>query len=715
MAINEELRVIVKAEAAAAIRELDRLKKTTTANTTAFAGMAKALVGIGGVTAALTLTKRLVVDNISAGIRYAAALEKQAVAFEVLLGSQAKSAALMEDIRKFATSTPFRMADINMAAQRLLGYGSAAEEVVDTLRMLGDVAMGDTAILDRLSVAYGRLLEKGKASLESLNMFSEAGVPLMKELARQLEVTTERLYEMVSQGLVSFDDVDSALVSMTSEGGQFFQMVDKQAETLEGLMSTFKDSVEDLRLELVQGFIPAIKDALDWMIKLLRVRRESRDARESALSFGADVQHAFTSGFGLLPAEVQLARLEDIQRTAATLAPGGAAALLKKQGSPALNRMFPGYEGILHKSEVTEALLGYFKASGPGASPTSPSFQIDELIGSLRQQIADAATTATTTTATGGRGGGPQGRAPTPAALPERERLPWKVGPMAQKGHWLGRLPEANPGVAWGALRQQRWSMYQTDAPLREQQEAIKAAIESLGHRVVEVGDLVSPYWASQQLKDYPGVPSTGLKPGKIESLGGGFGQQFLDAVRSSLTRSRASSPKGMTQGGEAVPFPDLPDVEAIGDALRRSLKQVRVELKGVGKDLLEAFGGPAQDALRDFGRNIATGATGVEALKFSLESLGIALLDILPQLLIQAGLTLLPSPAGFALLVAGGLGHIAGGFVEGKVEQNREELRSERAAGESDTTINVYGDINDMDEFERKVNSVIARTRSSI
>ena len=89
--------------------------------------------------------------------------------------------------------------------------------------------------------------------------------------------------------------------------------------------------------------------------------------------------------------------------------------------------------------------------------------------------------------------------------------------------------------------------------------------------------------------------------------------------------------------------------------------------------------------------------------------------MDILPQLLIQAGLTLLPSPAGFALLVAGGLGHIAGGFVEGKGEQNREELRSERAAGESDTTINVYGDINDMDEFERKVNSVIARTRSSI
>ena len=705
MAINEELRVIVKAEAAAAIRELDRLKKTTTANTTAFAGMGKALVGIGGVTAALALTKRLIVDNISAGIRYAAALEKQAVAFEVLLGSQAKSAALMEDIRKFATSTPFRMADINMAAQRLLGYGSAAEEVVDTLRMLGDVAMGDTAILDRLSVAYGRLLEKGKASLESLNMFSEAGVPLMKELARQLEVTTERLYEMVSQGLVSFDDVDSALVSMTSEGGQFFQMVSKQAETLEGLMSTFKDSVEDLRFELIQGFIPAIKDALDWMIKLLRVRRESRDARESALSFGADVQHAFTSGFGLLPAEVQLARLEDIQRTAATLAPEGA-----------IDSLFPGYEGIANSAAVKEALKDYFKASGPKKSPTSLAFQIQELMGSLRQQIADAPTTATTTTTTGGGGGGGgQGRAPTPAALTERERLPWKVGPMAQKGHWLGRLPEANPGVEWDYLDQQIRSMYQTDAPLREQQEAIKAAIESLGHRDVEVGDLVSPHWASQQLKDYPGVPSTGLKPGKIESLGGGFGQQFLDAVRSSLPRSRASSPKGMTQGGEAVPFPDLPDVEAIGDALRRSLKQVRVELKGVGKDLLEAFGGPAQDALRDFGRNIATGATGVEALKFSLESLGIALLDILPQLLIQAGLTLLPSPAGFALLVAGGLGHIAGGFVEGKVEQNREELRSERATGESDTTINVYGDINDMDEFERKVNSVIARTRSSI
>ena len=145
--ITEELRVVVRAEAANAIRELERLKTTTTGNTSAFAGMAKTLVGFGGVTAALLATKNLVIDNIKAGVDYAAAIEKQTVAFEVLLNSSDKARMMMKDIQDFSASTPFQLPELTSAAQRLLSFGTAAEDVVDTMQRLGDLSMGNAETL----------------------------------------------------------------------------------------------------------------------------------------------------------------------------------------------------------------------------------------------------------------------------------------------------------------------------------------------------------------------------------------------------------------------------------------------------------------------------------------------------------------------------------------------------------------------------------------
>ena len=64
------------------------------------------------------------------------------VAFETMLGSEVKAATLMNQLTETAAHTPFDLKGIADGAKQLLAYGFAAEDVNDTLVMLGNVASG---------------------------------------------------------------------------------------------------------------------------------------------------------------------------------------------------------------------------------------------------------------------------------------------------------------------------------------------------------------------------------------------------------------------------------------------------------------------------------------------------------------------------------------------------------------------------------------------
>ena len=64
------------------------------------------------------------------------------VAFKTMLGSAEKASTLMAQLTKTAAITPFGLQDVASGAKQLLAYGTAAEEVNDTLIHLGDIAAG---------------------------------------------------------------------------------------------------------------------------------------------------------------------------------------------------------------------------------------------------------------------------------------------------------------------------------------------------------------------------------------------------------------------------------------------------------------------------------------------------------------------------------------------------------------------------------------------
>lgn len=186
--------------------------------------------------------------------------EQYRVSFEVLLGSQARAKALMEEITVYAAKTPFEMPELVDGTRRLLAFGIGVKEVVPLLGRLGDLSMGNKDKLERMTDAFGKVKARGKANMRDLNRFIEAGVPIVAQLAKNHQTSAAAIMEMTEKGRIGYKDVEQAIVSLTSAGGQFEGMTIKQGQTLQGVWSTLTDSWNIATAQLADGFLPKIKE-----------------------------------------------------------------------------------------------------------------------------------------------------------------------------------------------------------------------------------------------------------------------------------------------------------------------------------------------------------------------------------------------------------------------------------------------------------------------
>lgn len=219
---------------------------------------------VASVTAAVA-SVRGIAEAFKFVVQSAAQVEQARVQFQVLLGDVDRAKELYADLQEFAAKTPLQLEGITEAAKRLLAYGTAQEEIIEKLQMLGDAAMGDQAAMDRLVESFGRVQVKGKATLEDLNRFAEAGVPIYNELAAVIGVTRNKLFEMVQKGQVGYRELETALRRLTTGQGQFAGQMEAQSQTLNGMLSTLKDNITLLAAEIGETLLPTIKAIVQTM------------------------------------------------------------------------------------------------------------------------------------------------------------------------------------------------------------------------------------------------------------------------------------------------------------------------------------------------------------------------------------------------------------------------------------------------------------------
>ena len=222
-------------------------------------GLGKGLVTAAKVgAAAVGAASTAIVALGKIGLEYNSQMEQYTTNFTTMLGSQEAAIQKVEELKKFAASTPLSMDDLAKGTQTLLAFGVESENSTEILRQLGDIALGDADKMQRLSTAFGKASAAGKLSGEVVQQMIDAGWNPLIQISQAAGETMEETQKRMSAGAISVQELQAAMEAVTTGTGQFAGGMEAASHTTQGLMSTLEDNAKALVGEV---FMP-ISDGL---------------------------------------------------------------------------------------------------------------------------------------------------------------------------------------------------------------------------------------------------------------------------------------------------------------------------------------------------------------------------------------------------------------------------------------------------------------------
>lgn len=230
---------------------------------------------------------------LSSLVRVTGEFELQKTTLAAMLGDLNQAEGIITRIQGLAVESPFQFKELTTYAKQLSAFSVPAQELYDTTKMLADVSAGLGVGMDRIVLAYGQVRSAAFLRGQEVRQFTEAGIPILNELAKQFSelegraVSTSEVFDKISKRLVPFEMVAKVFKDMTSEGGKFYNMQEVQAETLRGKISNLKDAYEVMLNEIGKGQSENLKGAVDWARRLMQNYEETgRAIAELVIAYG---------------------------------------------------------------------------------------------------------------------------------------------------------------------------------------------------------------------------------------------------------------------------------------------------------------------------------------------------------------------------------------------------------------------------------------------
>lgn len=193
----------------------------------------------------------------------AADVEDLGIQFEVLTGSAKTAAELMKTFRDEEKKSALSLSDYANAAKTMLAFGTSLDDVTPSLRMLGDVSMGNSERFGSLALAFAQTTAAGRLMGQEVLQFVNAGFNPLEQISRDTGRSMQDLKKDMEDGAITVDMVKQAFVSATSEGGRFYKAIDKGSASTNAKLNQLSAAATQLRVAFGTGFNEGLKDALD--------------------------------------------------------------------------------------------------------------------------------------------------------------------------------------------------------------------------------------------------------------------------------------------------------------------------------------------------------------------------------------------------------------------------------------------------------------------
>lgn len=202
--------------------------------------------------------------------------QKQRIALTSILGDSMKAETIFNRIKDLAVVSPFQFKELASYAKQLSAYSIPYEELYDTTKRLADISAGVGVDMGRIILAYGQVRSAAFLRGQELRQFTEAGIPLVDELAKKFTELTGKatsagdVFDKISRKEVSFGMVKDVLWDLTNEGGKFYNMQEALAESLAGKWSNLQDAWDVMMADIAESNSGVLSDSLELLTDLMK-------------------------------------------------------------------------------------------------------------------------------------------------------------------------------------------------------------------------------------------------------------------------------------------------------------------------------------------------------------------------------------------------------------------------------------------------------------
>jgi len=267
MQVTDELRVLVEAEVARAIENFKKLNESV--------GGAEQKTESLGVALDSISKKSMILSGVIAGagvaaIKFAGENEKLKLSLKNMLGSAEEASAVFEDWRRLGTSPGLSVDEVFTLGRAMVNMGHDTAYATQTIQMLGDVAAGTGSSFGAISGSFERVRAQGKLTARDLSNLQQQGIPVLKQLAKELGTSEEGVRRFANEGKLGFGDLEKALKGMTVPGGQFAGMMDELSGTTLEKFNTATDDAKQALASFGEMMLPVATELLDGASSFLR-------------------------------------------------------------------------------------------------------------------------------------------------------------------------------------------------------------------------------------------------------------------------------------------------------------------------------------------------------------------------------------------------------------------------------------------------------------
>lgn len=192
-------------------------------------------------------------------------LELQKKSLEVILGSGSAATDMYMQLRDLSQQSPYTFEDLLKSHRQLAAFGVEAKDIYGTMKSLTDIGAGLDVDVSRLILAYGHTKSYGYLSGIQNRQFETAGIDLVGGLADLYNkradeakrngqqanyVSRKDIFGLMRKREIPFEDVQDVIMDLDKPGGKFYNMQERQYNTLGGKLRNLKNNYRIMMSEM---------------------------------------------------------------------------------------------------------------------------------------------------------------------------------------------------------------------------------------------------------------------------------------------------------------------------------------------------------------------------------------------------------------------------------------------------------------------------------